>query len=115
MEIVVFAEQFRNGRWDVWEHTCSPKEVQAVVSSALARANDRSLNAKPTHDDFLESARSLFEVAHSPVKRPDEGDTRVYCVCVDQLVIGVYEKIRQYSQRLAETHDFAQAGLRMSA
>ncbi len=42
MEIVIFAEQFRNGSWDVWEHICSPKEVEAVVDSARVRARVRS-------------------------------------------------------------------------
>ncbi len=115
MEIVVFAEQFRNGRWDVWEYECNPIEAKAVVDSALARASGRETSAKPIHDDFLESARCLFDVARGTLASPRNGDTRVYCVCVDKLVIGVYEKIRQYSQQLTETHEFAEAGMRMSA
>lgn len=115
MEIVVFAEQFRNGSWDVWEHACNPIETKAVVDAVQARANGREINAKPIHDDFLESARCLFDVMRGTLLNPRNGDTRVYCVCVDKLVIGVYEKIRQYSDRLTESHRFIDAGMRMSA
>ncbi len=115
MEIVVFAEQFKNGSWDVWEYQCNPIESNAVVQSALARANGREVNAKPVFDDFLESARCLFDVKRGTLLNPRNGDTWVYCLCVDKLVIGVYEKIRQYSDRLSESHRFADAGMRMSA
>lgn len=115
MEIVVFAEQFRNGSWDVWEYECNPVESKALVDSARARANGREVDAKPIHDDFLESARCQFDVNRGTLLNPRNGDTRVYCVCVDKLVIGVYEKIRQYSERLAESHQFVEAGMRMSA
>jgi hypothetical protein len=115
MKIFVFAEQFRDGGWDVWEHACTSKEVKAVVDSAVARAGDRSLNGRPIHDDFLESARSIFDVTGDRAGDASDGDTRVYCVCVDQFVIGVYEKIRKYSQRIAETHELVEVALQKSA
>jgi hypothetical protein len=115
MEIVVFAEQYRNGSWDLWEYECNPIEAKAIVDSAVARAQGREISAKPVHDDLLASARCLFDVARGTPASPRSGDTRVYCVCVDKLVIGVYEKICQYSQRIAETHEFVDAGMRMSA
>lgn len=115
MQIVVFAEQFRNGSWDVWEYECNPVETKALVDSALARANGRGVSAKPAQDDFLESARCLFNVARGTWLNPRNGDTRVYCICVDKLVIGVYDKIREYSERLTESHRLAGAGVRMSA
>jgi hypothetical protein len=115
MEIVVFAEQFRDGHWDVWEYECNPTEANAIVDSALSRAKGRAVGAKPIHDDFLASARRQFDVAQGTQTNPRNGDLRVYCVCVDKLVIGVYEKIRQYSHRLTETHQFVEAGLQMSA
>ncbi|MGA9062687.1 MAG: hypothetical protein WB341_13595 [Terracidiphilus sp.] len=108
MEIVVFAEQFRSGSWDVWEHRCSPREVQAVVDTARVRANVRSLNGRLIHDDFLEGARCMFDVARGTANDPRDGDTQVYCVCVDQVVIGVYQKVRRYSQRFAEAHACAE-------
>lgn len=115
MEIVIYAEQFSNGSCEVWEHTCSPKEVQAIVDSARARANDRGLSVHPIHDDFLESARSVFDVTRDSAGNPRDGDRRVYCICVDQLVIGVYEKIRLYSQQITETHELIEIPLRKSA
>ena len=115
MEIVVFAEQFRNGSWDVWEYECNAVEAKALVDSAVARATDREIGARPMHEDLLASARCLFDVARGTSAIPRNGDTRVYCVCIDKLVIGVYEKIRQYSQALAETGEFVEAGMQMSA
>jgi len=115
MEIVVFAEQYRNGSWGVWEYECNPIEARALVDSAATRANAREIDGKPVLDDYLESARCLFDITHGTPALPRNGDTRVYCVCVDKLVIGVYEKIQQYSQRLIETHEFVEAGMRMSA
>jgi len=115
MEILVYAEQFRNARWDVWEHNCSPSEVDAVVSFALARASQRSSGSKPNQADFLEGARQIFDVVRDAALSPKDGDTRVYCICVDQMVIGVYEKIRQYSHKLAVSREQVAVPLRMSA
>jgi hypothetical protein len=105
MEIVIFAEQFKNGNWDVWEHLCSPQEAAAVVDTARVRATVRS-NGRPIHADFLESSRSIFNVEGGLASAPKDGDLRVYCVCVDRVVIGNYEKIHQYSQRLAGIQEF---------
>ena len=43
------------------------------------------------------------------------GISDVYCVCVDQTVVGVCEKIRQYSERIAEIHQFDEVALGKSA
>ena len=115
MKIVVFAEQFRNGSWDVWEHTCGPNEAKAIVDSANAKATGHSLNGRPTHKDLLESARQLFDVAHGSADNPGDGDLRVYCVCVDQFVIGVYDKISCYSQKVMEAHEPVEVALRRTA
>lgn len=115
MKIIVFAEQFRNGCWDVWEHTCNPKEAKVLLDSALESAKGHSLKGRPTHKDFLETARRTFDVARGTPTAPKDGDTKVYCICVDQTVIGVGEKIRQYSERIVETHQFAEAALGKSA
>ncbi len=115
MRIIVLAEEFRNGVWDVSEHTCSSKEAQAVVDSALSRAKGHTPNRRPTHKDFLESARHIFNVARGTPNSPRDGDIQVYCICVDQLVIGVCEKIRQYSQRIMETHQSVEVAFGKSA
>lgn len=107
MEIVVFAEQFRSGIWELWQHACSSREAKAVADSALARARARSLSRKPNHDDFLAAARSAFDVGRDSAAGPGDGDIRVYCVCVDRIVMGDCDKIRQYSPRIAESRQFA--------
>jgi hypothetical protein len=115
MQTVIFAEQFRDGNWEVWEHACSPKQVEAVFEAAFARAHQRSSHGQPVHDDFLEGARSIFNVALGSPDDPKTGDTRVYCVCMNQVVIGVYDKVRQYSQRVLENHEFVDVELKKSA
>jgi hypothetical protein len=57
----------------------------------------------------------MFNVVRGTPAGPKEGDIQVYCVCVDQTVIGVGEKIRQYSERIIETHQFAEVALGKSA
>ncbi|MGO8935022.1 MAG: hypothetical protein ACLPLZ_07080 [Terracidiphilus sp.] len=115
MKIIVFAEQFSDGVWDVWEHTCSAKEAKALLDSALESAGSYMLYARPSHKDFLGSARKMFDVALGTPASPKDGDIQVYCVCVDQMVIGVGEKIRRYSERIMEAHQFAEVGLGKSA
>jgi hypothetical protein len=115
MKIIVFAEQFRNGAWDVWEHACSSKEAQGVFDSARAIAKGHASKGRVAHEDVLQGARKMFDVAHGTAMSPDDGDIRVYCVCVEQTVIGVCEKIRQYSERIAEAHQFAEVALGKSA
>ncbi len=115
MGIHIFAERFTSGSWDFWEHRCGPKEADALVKCAIARALVRESTEKPSHNDFLESARHLFNVALGEPSSPRDGDTRVYCVCVGQVVIGIYEKVHQYSQRIAEAHHFAELALEKSA
>ena len=108
MEIVIFAEQFRNGRWDAWKHACSPAEIEAVVNTAIVKARVRASNGQPIHSDFLEGARCIFNVARGLADHPNDGDTQVYCICVDKIVIGVYEKICKYSQKVAEARELVQ-------
>ncbi len=115
MRVIIFAEEFKNGAWDVWEHTCSPKEVQQITHSALTLAAGSTPNGRPAHKDFLESARRTFNVARGTAETPKDGDIQVYCICVDQTVIGVCEKIRQYSERITEVHQFAEVALGKSA
>ena len=73
------------------------------------------LNKRPSHKDFLDGARKMFDVAHGTPASPRDGDMQVYCLCVDQTVIGVAEKIRQYSERIVEAHQFAEVGIGKSA
>jgi len=115
MKIIVFAEQFSNGAWDVWEHTCSSKEAQTVLDSARSIAKSHTSHGRLAHEDVLDGARKTFDVASGTAASPKDGDIQVYCVCVEQTVIGVCEKIRQYSERIAEAHQFAEVALGKSA
>lgn len=111
MKIIVFAEQFSNGAWDVWEHTCSPKEAQTLLDSARSIAKGHSSNGRLAHEDVLQGARKMFDTAQGTQASPKDGDLHVYCVCVEETVIGVCEKIRQYSDRITEAHQFAEVAL----
>jgi hypothetical protein len=110
MRIIVFAEKFADGAWEVWEHACSPKEAETLLNSALMSARFHAQDGPPKHADLLETARRIFNVARGAVDHPHEGDLRVYCICVEEMVIGVGEKIRQYSDRIIEAHPFAALG-----
>ncbi len=105
VEVVIFAEQFKNGTWDVWKHVCSRAEGLAVMDTARLRAKVRSSSGRLIHDDVLEGARGMFNVANGPAINPQDGDKLVYCVCVDKIVIGEFEKIRQYSLKFAQTQE----------
>ncbi len=115
MKIVVYAEQFRDGCWDVWEHTCTSEEVENLVSFAKGRARNRARAGRVAHEDVLAGARHLFDVARGSATDPQDGDTKVYCACLDQIVIGVYEKVRQYAGRVKEAHEFIEVVLEKTA
>jgi hypothetical protein len=115
MEIIVFAEQYQSNQWGVWEHKCDSQESQALFAGAVTMAKERPGEEGPELADYMESARRLFNVGVGPVDNPQDGDLRVYCVVVDNVVIGVFEKIRQYSRKVAETHRTAVAAPRNTA
>jgi hypothetical protein len=115
MKIIIFAEQFRKGAWDVWEHPCSSKEAEAVLDSAQSIARGYTPKGRLAHEDLLAGARRIFNVARGTPASPQDGDIQVYCLCVDQTVVGVCEKIRQYSERITEIHQFAEVALGKSA
>ena len=96
MEIVIFANRFRNGSWEVWKHSCSVEEVDGVADSALPKAQDRGHTGHPLPIDYLAGARYMFEVARGLADNPREGDTRVHGVCVNGMVIGDYEELRRH-------------------
>ena len=115
MVIIVFAEQFICGQWAAKKICCNQKQVERVMDYVRVRANTRSSSGKPNHADFLLAARSIFDVKHGSPNEPHDGDSRVYCICIDQLVIGVYEKIRKYSETIDEVPEFVELALQMSA
>lgn len=115
MKVIIFAEQFKNGVWDVWEHPCSSKEAQGVFDAARSIAKGHTSKGRLAHEDVLQGARKMFDVARGTLANPKDGDIQVYCVCVEETVIGVCEKIRQYSERITESHQFAEVALGKSA
>lgn len=96
MEIVVFAKRFKNGNWELWKHTCNEEEVESVVDSAWAKAADRLSARPPILIDYMAGARYIFDVAYGPVNNPRDGDTRVQGVCVNGMLIGIHDELRDY-------------------
>jgi hypothetical protein len=115
MKIVVFAEHFKRGDCESWEHRCSARETKAVMDSACAHARSRSSIAQPTHNDFLDGARQVFDTTRGAAGSPGDGDLQVYCVCLDKTVIGLYEKISHYSQLATEALESTEPAFKMSA
>ena len=95
MRIVIFATRFHGGVWKDWEHACDENEVSAVVDSARAKAFDRAFSQTLLYADYLQGARYVFDVACGPTETPVEGDTRVYGVSVDEMVIGFHEELER--------------------
>lgn len=96
VEIVVFAKRFGAGKWEVWEHTCSEEEVDAVQDSARAKTMDRLSFEPPVAVDYLWGARYVFDVARGESDNPRDGDTCVHGVSVDGVLIGVSEELSRY-------------------
>lgn len=95
MRIIVLAERFEAGVWKDWEHTCGEEEVDAVIDSANAKARDQ-LQSKPSCIDYLKGAAYVFDVAYGSRENPRDGDTQVYGVIVDEVVIGTREKVQRH-------------------
>ena len=100
MKIVVLAERFENGVWRDWEHACDKEEIESVIDSANAKAADR-MQSQPSHIDYLTGTAYIFNVAYGSRENPKEGDTRVYGAVVDEILIGIYEKVEHHFQSAA--------------
>ncbi len=96
MRITIFALRFEGGVWKDWEHNCDEEEIEAITDSASAKALDNGRLGRPTYVDFLEGARYLFDVAFGPRETPQEGDTEVFGVLVDRMVIGRFEQMQRH-------------------
>ena len=99
MEIIAFAKKFRDGKWEVWEHTCNDEEVDAVKDSACEKALDRLTFEPPLPIDYLWGARYIFDVARGESDNPRDGDTRVHGVSVDGVLIGISEELSHYNRQ----------------
>lgn len=87
MQITVFAIRFRDGAWKEYQHNCSPEETNAVLDSAKAKAFERFRYRSPQYADYLAGASYIFNVARGTEDMPAEGDTVVFGVQVDDVVV----------------------------
>jgi hypothetical protein len=92
---VVFAERFEHGAWKYWEHECDKEEIPALEDSATAYAFSRTPSSQPLYIDYLRGAEYLFNVVHGR-SGPAEGDTRVFGIRVDKILIAECERFTQY-------------------
>jgi hypothetical protein len=92
---VVFAERFEHGAWKYWEHECDKEEIPALEDSATAKAFSRTPSGQPLYIDYLRGAEYLFHVVYGR-SGPAEGDTRVFGIRVDKILIAECERFTQY-------------------
>jgi len=88
--------RFEDGVWKDWEHACTYAETEAVIDSANAKAFDHGRNREPVFVDYLEGARYIFDVAYGTMKAPRDGDTKVYGVLVDDMIIANYQELQHH-------------------
>ena len=94
--IVVYGLRFRQGNWTDWEHSCSIEEMDGVLDSAKAKAFDHGRQGRLVYLDFLEGSKYIFNVAYGPRDNPVDGDTMVYGVRVDNMVLGDWRALKEH-------------------
>ncbi len=94
--IVVYGLLFKQGNWTNWEHTCSIEEMDGVLDSAKAKAFEHGHQGRLTYADFLEGSKYIFNVAYGPRENPVDGDTMVYGVRVDNMVLGDWRALKEH-------------------
>jgi hypothetical protein len=87
MRIVVYALRYEGSVWNDWEHECNENEARSVVDSANAKAFERAFTTIPIHIDILAGTRYIFERARGTLDNPAEGDTQVYGVNADGMIL----------------------------
>lgn len=103
MNIVLLAERFESGKWRHWRHWCDADEIDAVVDSASAKARDKANFGSPSPMDYLMGARYIFNVAYGLKDDPKDGDTQVYGLIVDQIMIAFHERFERHFVLLADS------------
>lgn len=98
MKIIVLAERFDENVWRDWEHICTDEEVEAVIDSANAKCADR-MHSRPSYIDYLMGAAYIFDVAFGVPENPRNGDTQVYGAIVDEMLIGITDKVERHFLR----------------
>lgn len=102
MKVIVLAERFVDGSWTDWEHLCDQPELEAVIDSANAKAAD-NMRSQPSYRDYLAGVAYTFNIACGAPDTPQIGDTRVYAVIVNGMLIGNSDKVQLHflASRLA--------------
>jgi hypothetical protein len=95
---VVFAERFEHGAWKYWEHECDKEEIPALEDSATAKAFSRTPSSRPLYIDYLRGAEYLFNVVYGR-SGPAEGDTRVFGIRADRILIAECERFTIFRVR----------------
>jgi hypothetical protein len=88
---VVLAERFEYGAWKYWEHECDKEDIPALEDSATAYAFSRTPLSQPLYIDYFRGAEYLFNVRYGR-SGPAEGDTRVFGIRVDKILIAEFER-----------------------
>ena len=94
--ISILASRYQGGVWKDWEHTCDENEAAAVIDTAYTCAFERAFSRALAYVDYLQGARYIFDVARGSTEMPVEGDTRVYGVSVDEMVMGRHEDLERH-------------------
>ena len=92
MRLVVFAKRFEHGAWKYWEHECDKEDILALEDSANAYAFSRTPSGQALYINYLRGTEYLFNVVRGR-SGPAEGDTRVFGIRVDKILIAEYEKL----------------------
>lgn len=96
MKLVILAEKFKAGTWRHWKYICNENDIEAITDSAYVKAMDRANFGDPSPMDYLMGARYIFNVAYGSEDVPKEGDTRVYALLLNQIIIGFYERFERH-------------------
>ena len=95
-ELIILAERFENGDWNYYEHACDEEEAKAVWDSAIAKAFDRGSFNGPSYIDYLRGAEYLFNVFYGDPDNPISGDTKVFGIQVNEIMIARYVELRTH-------------------
>lgn len=88
MEIIVFTKVFGEGTWKNVEHKCTDGEIESVIDSAQAKATESRHFGAPVPLHYLQATHYMFDVARGSPEKPADGDTLVYGVAIDGILIG---------------------------
>jgi hypothetical protein len=101
LTVVVFGKRIDRGEWRPWERICMSEDMDGVLDSAIAKSLDRGRYGQPSYEDYLDGARYIFNIAYGSRERPANGDTRVFGILMNDIVIGEFEEMERCFKRSA--------------